>query len=162
VRGAVSGRVGPGRGGSRVFFVRRKSCCLRACHPARALSVGKGNRAMTKHFNQLTEAEQERLSILIEECGEVVQAGCKILRHGYESTNKGQMAETNRQQLAREIGDLLHAMNRMAIAADFDYQGACDRAESRAEHVHPYLHHQTATPEQDEARGPDGTRASNS
>ena len=43
---------------------------------------------MTAHFNGLSESEQERLSILIEECGEVVQAACKILRHGYESFNQ--------------------------------------------------------------------------
>jgi hypothetical protein len=36
-------------------------------------------------FNQLTDAEAERLALLAEECGEVVQVIGKILRHGYES-----------------------------------------------------------------------------
>jgi len=40
-----------------------------------------------KHFNGLSPAEAERLALLAEECGEVVQAVCKVLRHGYESTN---------------------------------------------------------------------------
>ena len=35
------------------------------------------------NFNQLTPAETERLAILAEECGEVIQAVGKILRHGY-------------------------------------------------------------------------------
>ena len=38
---------------------------------------------MSSHFNKLTPAQAERLAILIEECGEVIQAATKILRHGY-------------------------------------------------------------------------------
>jgi hypothetical protein len=40
---------------------------------------------MEENFNKLTPAETERLAWLIEECGEVVKAGSKILRHGYYS-----------------------------------------------------------------------------
>jgi hypothetical protein len=35
---------------------------------------------MEENFNKLTPAETERLAWLIEECGEVVKAGSKILR----------------------------------------------------------------------------------
>lgn len=38
-----------------------------------------------QHFNQLKPSEAERLACLIEECGEVIQAAGKILRHGYKS-----------------------------------------------------------------------------
>jgi len=78
---------------------------------------------VTNHFNRLTEAEAERLAILIEECGEVTQAACKILRHGYESTNPKAITpieedpETNRSALERELGDLLHAARRLS---DYD------------------------------------------
>lgn len=98
----------------------------------------------TEHFNQLTEGEAERLAILIEECGEVIQAACKILRHGYDSNNKGQLAETNRQTLERELGDVSHAAARMETAADINPLVVRARAASKAERIAPYLHHQGA------------------
>ena len=42
----------------------------------------------TEHFNKLTEAEQERLVILAEECAEVIQVVAKIQRHGFNSDNR--------------------------------------------------------------------------
>jgi NTP pyrophosphatase (non-canonical NTP hydrolase) len=98
----------------------------------------------TEHFNGLTEAEAERLAILIEECGEVTQAACKILRHGYDSNNKGQMPETNREALARELGDVVHSINRMTDAKDIDGREIGRRAASKPEHIRKYLHHQGA------------------
>jgi hypothetical protein len=101
--------------------------------------------AGTSHFNALTEAEQERLAILIEECGEVVQAGCKILRHGYGSTNPNiPLSENNRQMLERELGDLMHAMNRMVEQHDLDWYVIERRTFSKPERIKPYLHHQEA------------------
>jgi hypothetical protein len=100
---------------------------------------------MTNHFNQLTEAEQERLSILIEECSEVQQIGCKILRHGYESYSpKSIDKETNREALQRELGDLMHALGRMLKLKDLDHTKINERQVSKAEHVKPYLHHNEA------------------
>jgi len=99
----------------------------------------------TMHFNKLSEAEQERLAILIEECAEVVQVGCKILRHGYESDNNGKLPETNRQQLQRELGDLLHALDRMETAADVSGVELLKRKISKPAHIQPYLHHQGET-----------------
>jgi NTP pyrophosphatase (non-canonical NTP hydrolase) len=54
----------------------------------------------------MTAAERERLTMLIEECGEVIQAATKCLRHGYESRHPDG-GETNRQYLTREYEDLL-------------------------------------------------------
>lgn len=102
----------------------------------------------TRHFNQLLEDEAERLAILIEECGEVTQAACKILRHGYESTNPkahtpaDQDPETNREGLQRELGDLLHALNRLTTAGDLNRRDIDVRAASKPERILPYLHHQ--------------------
>ncbi len=94
-------------------------------------------------FNGLTDAEDERLALLIEECGEVIQSACKILRHGYESTNpKIPHSETNREALQRELGDLSHAVRRMADADDISGDVVVRRGESKAEHVKQYLHHQ--------------------
>ncbi len=57
-----------------------------------------------QHFNGLHPAEAERLALLIEECGEVVQAASKVLRHGYKSydpTVRG--GPDNQEALAKEI-----------------------------------------------------------
>ncbi len=97
---------------------------------------------MTNHFNGLTEAEQERLAILIEECSEVIQIGCKILRHGYASDNDGKLLEPNRKSLERELGDLGHAISRMETAADINPLAIIARAASKPEHIKSYLHHQ--------------------
>lgn len=106
---------------------------------------------MTTHFSALTEAEQERLVILIEECGEVIQSGCKILRHGYENYNPTTVdGETNRQSLEREIGDLMHAVERMEIAHDVSASVIVERRHSKPQRIEKYLHHQ----ESREGRGP--------
>jgi hypothetical protein len=47
--------------------------------------AGPVERRVSQHFNGLTPAEAERLALLAEECGEVIQAIGKVLRHGYES-----------------------------------------------------------------------------
>lgn len=96
----------------------------------------------TEHFNHLSEAEQERLAILIEECGEVVQVGCKILRHGYDSNNNGEMPETNRQMLERELGDLAHTVRRMVSGGDVSETVITERMASRPQRIEKYLHHQ--------------------
>lgn len=107
----------------------------------------------TDHFNELSEAETERLAIVIEECGEVIQAGCKILRHGYESHNPlVSNRKTNRESLAREIGDLLHAVNRLTECNDVDARMVGDRARSKPEHIKPYLHHQPTFPVEESAK----------
>lgn len=98
---------------------------------------------MTDHFNELTEAEQERLAILIEECSEVIQIGCKVLRHGYYSTNPTVVnGETNREALARELGDLMHALQRMETSGDVSATTIVERRNSKPERIKPYLHHQ--------------------
>jgi hypothetical protein len=97
----------------------------------------------TAHFNGLTPAEAERLAILIEECAEVQQIACKILRHGYESHNPTiPNSETNREALERELGDLGHAASRMEAAADINPLKIRARAQSKPERIKPYLHHQ--------------------
>lgn len=97
----------------------------------------------TAHFNRLTPAEQERLAILIEECSEVVQSACKILRHGYESCNpKIAYLETNREALQRELGDLSHAMQRMIDHRDIDASVINERRIYKGDRIKPYLHHQ--------------------
>ena len=66
-------------------------------------------------FNQLSPGEAERLAMLAEEAGEIVQAVGKVLRHGYESRDIGS-GRTNRQSLLRELQDL-EAVRRMMFDA---------------------------------------------
>lgn len=113
-----------------------------------------------KNFNGLTPAESERLAILSEECAEVIQAVCKTLRHGYESTNpKTGSPETNRQMLEREIGDLLHALDRCVTTNDLDRTAIAERAASKPKRILPYLHHQAEPPAQEKCPKCGGTGA---
>lgn len=71
---------------------------------------------MTDHFNQLTPAQAERLAILAEECGEVVQIIGKILRHGLYSHHPV-TGEVNIDALLREIIDVKAAMVIVSVDA---------------------------------------------
>lgn len=98
---------------------------------------------MTDHFNGLSEAEQERLSILIEECGEVIQAACKILRHGYASNHPADPWHgTNRRSLEKEIGHIIHAVSRMENSNDLSASVIAESAQVKAANITPCLHHQ--------------------
>ena len=94
-----------------------------------------------EHFNRLTPAEAERLALLAEECGEVVQIIGKILRHGFDSCHPNG-GLTNRALLERECGDVRHAMIRLCNAGDLYKQAIHDRADEKAVLVEKYLHHQ--------------------
>ena len=71
----------------------------------------------TLHFNGLLPAEAERLSMLAEEAGEIVQAVGKVLRHGYESRHPDG-GPSNRETLRREIDDLRAVVIAMEIERD--------------------------------------------
>lgn len=69
---------------------------------------------MSEHFNKLTPAEAERLAMLAEECGEVIQMVGKILRHGYHSHHPdGPAFETNRFLLSKEMQDVFAVWEQM-------------------------------------------------
>lgn len=67
---------------------------------------------------KLSKAETERLVLLAEECGEVIQAVSKILRHGFEACHPRDLNHTNRAQLTNEIGDLLACIELHVHAGD--------------------------------------------
>lgn len=101
---------------------------------------------MNKPFNELTDAEAERLAILAEECAEVIKCVGKILRHGYESYDPtGQVKGTNREQLEREIGDVHAIAGFMAGHGDTTHKGTSEAFNSKLDKFHEgraYLHHQ--------------------
>lgn len=92
-------------------------------------------------FNQLTNAEAERLACLIEECGEVIQAATKVLRHGYESNYDN--GEINRYALEREIGDLQCVVRVMLDAHDIDEEAVAYAQLEKLPRLKKYTHHQT-------------------
>ena len=98
---------------------------------------------ITQHFNLLSEAELERLAMLIEECAEVQHVCGKILRHGYESVNPVKTdVWTNRQLLSIELGDLVATIESMLKALDISRRLIDDARFAREEKVKRYLHHQ--------------------
>lgn len=86
-----------------------------------------------KHFNDLTAAQDERLALLSEELAEAIQAIGKIQRHGYSSYNPTLPPDKqtdNRSLLEKELGHVWHAVNRMTLAGDLNWD-IIDRAGRR-------------------------------
>jgi ribosomal protein S28E/S33 len=94
-----------------------------------------------ENFNQLSPAQTERLAILAEEMGEVVQIVGKILRHGYDSYHPSG-GDDNRGLLELELGDVLHMLDRMTKAGDISKVRLSVRKADKAARIAQYLHHQ--------------------
>lgn len=92
----------------------------------------------------LTPAEAERLAMLAEEAGEIVQACMKVLRHGYESYNPDRPSDgSNRQQLARELGNFDHITTIMFDCGDYemvDVRVGIDRKRRSLKHYAHFEH----------------------
>lgn len=95
---------------------------------------------MSKHFNDLTPAQAERLAILAEECGEVIQVVGKILRHGYNSVYPV-TEEHNTTRLEQECGDVRAAIIMLCDAGDIVKQCVHDAADRKLVRVKQYMHH---------------------
>lgn len=94
-------------------------------------------------FNRLTPAQAERLSILVEECAEVIQIIGKIGRHGYSTTdgNTG-IVYDNRALLEMEVGHLRNILACMDARGDIDEEKVLEAAIAKANTWRRYLHHQ--------------------
>lgn len=68
---------------------------------------------MENHFNKLTPAQAERLAMLAEECGEVIQVIGKILRHGYDSHQPSNPGQSNKRLLNKEMIDVFAVWRQM-------------------------------------------------
>ena len=87
----------------------------------------------------LSAAEAERLAMLIDECGEVIQAATKILRHGFESYHPDDPTTSNRDLLTNEMADLFAVYEMMD--ADFARIDAAAQETAFAKKMR-YAHHQ--------------------
>jgi NTP pyrophosphatase (non-canonical NTP hydrolase) len=101
----------------------------------------------TRHFNNLTPAEAERLAMLAEECGEVIQAVGKILRHGYASVHPSgrDQGRDNRANLLRELGDVSAIVSLMCGESDISHEQMVAAAFDKLKRLKPYVHHQQGT-----------------
>ena len=103
-------------------------------------TVDKAALATGAHFNKLTPAEAERLAMLAEECGEVIQVIGKILRHGYDSFHPADPSVTNRDLLGRELTDLLTVA--ASLCRDRVPEGSLHDQDRAWERKLRYAHHQ--------------------
>lgn len=71
--------------------------------------------------NGLTEAQEERLHLLVEECSEVIKEAMKILRFGYASYHPNDPLVTNLTLLQKELGDLEASITLMTVNDDIDH-----------------------------------------
>lgn len=93
-------------------------------------------------FNELRVGEAERLAVLIEECAEVQQIACKVLRHGYDSFHPDDKDEiSNRTLLETELGDLCAAIYLMRRETDLDWEHVKFKDKAKRQTIFKYLHH---------------------
>jgi hypothetical protein len=89
----------------------------------------------------LTPAQIERLALVSEEMGEVIQVIGKTLRHGFDSSHPDYGNETNRNLLEHEIGHVLYAVD-LLINHDISATNVQLSQELKREKVKPFLHYQ--------------------
>lgn len=92
------------------------------------------------HFNKLTPAEAERIALLMEECGEVIQACGKILRHGFDSKHPDG-GPTNRQQLEIELGHVSVAEGLLVRGGSISFDAIITSAMFKEDTIGEFLHH---------------------
>lgn len=95
---------------------------------------------------QKNEAQNERLAILSEECGETVQIIGKSHRHGIDSYDPLDPKKiTNRAKLEKEIGDILAAVALLRYNNDISLENvekAMMEKMRKFKAGEAYLHHQ--------------------
>lgn len=89
----------------------------------------------------LSAGEAERLAMLIEECGEVIQAASKVLRHGYDNHHPERPTATNRAELQSELVDLIAVHEAMYEVGDLPNYGHGEQQKAWQKKL-TYAHHQ--------------------
>lgn len=87
----------------------------------------------------MNNSQLERLGILSEECGEVVQALGKVFRHGLEGKWKNE--PSNRENLEAEIGDVLHAIDILISNGDISKENINIRRNIKKNKIKKYIHY---------------------
>ncbi len=82
----------------------------------------------------------ERLAMLFEEAGEVVQIVGKTIRHGFQSSHPNTPQITNKMNLEEEIADFLIAVNLLVQEGDIDRRRINQLTLSKKGRKNKYLH----------------------
>lgn len=85
-----------------------------------------------------TEKEREMLTILMEECAEVIQRASKLLRFGRDEKQEGQKL-TNSARLSREAGQLACMIDECEELALVDIEQYGIGYEDKAKKLRKYL-----------------------
>lgn len=91
---------------------------------------------------KLTDAELERLTLVMEECAEVQQMIGKVIRHGWNSYSPFDPNKTtNRQLLERELGDLVCVSEFLGENLDVSTEEVIKASEDKRKRLRRYLHY---------------------
>ena len=85
-------------------------------------------------------ATVERLAVLSEEAGEVVQILGKTLRHGWESHHPNTPQITNRMNVEEEIADFMILVGLLVQEGDIDQRRINNLIVSKKNKKNQYLH----------------------
>lgn len=91
---------------------------------------------------RLTNAELERLAVLSEECGEVIQVIGKIIRHEYEAIGPEGEKYDNRKALEEEIGHINFMVWLMIENSDVKQKRIDYSTQQKSSTIWKYLRHQ--------------------
>lgn len=88
----------------------------------------------------LTAYEREILTILQEECAEVIVAASKLLRFGRGNTNPT-TGEKNDAELGREVGDLQAMIDKITLAEIISRDHVIDGVVRKEQRLQQFLQH---------------------
>ena len=86
-------------------------------------------------------AERERLTILAEECSEIIQVVAKILRHGWTPV-KNEIRYDNRTDLEKEIGHVQNILRMMIENGDLNPSSIIKFQNIKHVDIQQYLYYQ--------------------
>lgn len=93
-------------------------------------------------FNKLKPAQAEILALLAEECGELVQAIGKALRHGLDSCHPlSPNGPNNLSNIEEECGDVLAAIDLLTYYTAAHSAVIESHKQDKLDRVGKYLHH---------------------
>jgi NTP pyrophosphatase (non-canonical NTP hydrolase) len=106
----------------------------------RIKKIERATQTAETHFNGLSPADAEALTLISEECAEVIQAISKIQRHGLWSEHP-ESHIPNWRTLQREVGDLLAALRVGEVQRLLDWGNVIGHRERKLMNLPMYLHH---------------------
>lgn len=94
------------------------------------------------HFNELTPAQDESLTLVMEEASEVNVSIAKIQRHGLFSWNPFDPKKVaNITSLNEEVGDLLAALRVAEVQGLLDWGKVINARDRKLQELPKWLHH---------------------